>query len=172
VLVGLGRAELQFARHLGDRFRDGEPAAPEVDAAHAQGGQLAEAQPGVGEQSDDVAVIARRGGESFDVLPAEEPRLVPSDAGERQPVGRVARDAPVSDGESEEQGEDAVRLTDGGRCGTVRAEAGDPAGDLGVGDFGQPVAAPGGQDVGAQQAQVAELWSFDATSTASDSIGP
>ncbi len=155
VLMGLRCTELELGCHLGDRFRDGESAAPEIDAAHPQGGQLAEPQAGVGQQSDDVAVVARYGGEAFDLFPAEEPRLVASDARDWDPVGGVPRDASVAHGQSEQQCEHAMRLTHGGRSRPVRAEVGDPAGDLGMGDVGEPVTAPGRQDVSAEQTLIA-----------------
>nr|WP_299952624.1 hypothetical protein [uncultured Modestobacter sp.] len=154
MLVRLWGPELQSAGHLGHRFGDGESTAEEVDAADPQRGQFAEPQPGVGEQPDDITVGTGRFGQSLHLLPAQESRLVAGHAGERHPVGGVPWDAAVADGQREQQREDAVRLTRGGRSRTVRTELGDPPGDLGVGDVGQPVAAPGRQDVGAEEAQI------------------
>ncbi|NEK86033.1 hypothetical protein GCU60_09700 [Blastococcus saxobsidens] len=102
-LMGLRCAELQPPADLGDRFGDGESAPEEVDPAHPQGGHLAEAQSGVGEQSDDVPVLIRRVGEPLDLVMGEEPRLLPRHSWQGYALGRVAGNAPVADGEAQEE---------------------------------------------------------------------
>jgi hypothetical protein len=76
LLMGLGRTELEPPADLGDGLGDGEPAPEEVGAADAEGGHLAEAQSGVGQQPYDVPVLTRRIGEPLDLVKGEEPRLV------------------------------------------------------------------------------------------------
>ena len=54
-----------------NRSSDGHP-------ADAQGGHFAEAEPGVGQQTDDVAVLPRRIGELLDLVASEKPGFGPA----------------------------------------------------------------------------------------------
>nr|WP_176523038.1 hypothetical protein [Blastococcus aggregatus] len=103
LLMGLRCAELQPPADFGDRLGDGEPAPEEVDPSDPQGGHLAEAQSGVAEQPYDVPVLTRRVGEPLDLVMVEEPRLLPRHSGQGYALGRVAGDAPVADGEAQEE---------------------------------------------------------------------
>ena len=71
--------------------------------------------------------------------------------GQRDTGDRVARDAPVADGESEDEGEHAVGLPDRRGRKAAADELGHPGDDLGVGDVGEPVSAPARQELGPQQ---------------------
>lgn len=56
---------------LGDRLADLEASPGQVDAVHAQGGQLAPAQTAVGQGEDHQPVLAGGVGEPGDLLVAE-----------------------------------------------------------------------------------------------------
>jgi hypothetical protein len=91
------RAVLDGAADLDGALADGEPLAKEVHPADAQGGHLAEPEPGVGEQPDDVAVHRF----VSTLLPAAKRWLgCRASGGRRSPAGRegVPVVLPVRDG--------------------------------------------------------------------------
>nr|WP_232807245.1 hypothetical protein [Geodermatophilus chilensis] len=60
LLMGLRGAELESTGDLGGGLGDGQASAKKVDAADPQSDHLPEPETGVGEQADDVAVVAGR----------------------------------------------------------------------------------------------------------------
>ena len=88
---------------LGGGFGDDQAPSEEVDAAHPQCGHLAEAETGVGEQPDDVVVVAGGLGEVLVLVVGGEPRLVAGHPGQGDSGGGIAGDATVSHGEVEQQ---------------------------------------------------------------------
>jgi hypothetical protein len=113
--MGLGGADDHAPVDLGDRIHDLDPASPQVDAAGGQGHQLAPAQAGVGQDSDQRAVGRAGLGQRLYLIMAEEALGRGHDAGEGYVSGDVRDQTSIADGRCEGQRQDTVRVPDGRR---------------------------------------------------------
>ncbi|MEO6116262.1 MAG: hypothetical protein ABIP33_07755, partial [Pseudolysinimonas sp.] len=137
VLVVLRRLDALVALVGDDCLLDLEPAAIEVDVAHAEAGELAPTEAAVGQREDD-RVVAVAGSlraapdldrESGNLVVREVALRVPDLLRQLEPLRRVRRDAPILDRELQRAGEDVHDLPDAlrgaGKCGgpLLHAEA-------------------------------------------------
>ena len=135
--MGLGRPDDHATVNFGDRFDDLDPAPGQVDPAGGQGHELAPAQAGVGQDSNE-RVVRRAGlGQRLYLIMSEEALGRGHNAGERYALGDVPDEPSVADGRCEGQRQDAVGVPDGCRSKSLVGQAAHPARNVRVGDPGQ-----------------------------------
>ena len=141
-LMGLGRADDHPTVNFGDRFDDLDPAPGQVDPAGGQGHELAPAQAGVGQDSDE-RVVRRAGlGQRLYLIMSEEALGRSHKAGEGYALGDVPDEPSVADSRCEAQRQDAVGVPNGCRSKSLVGQAVHPARNVRVGDPGQRTCTP------------------------------
>src|SRR3954470_14024464 len=170
-LVPLGDAPSQHSVDLNDRLGDLDPAPTKVDPLHLQGGQLAPAQPAVGEDEHDDAVgghdlplAVRESGtspettclvrEAVDLGMREVPPPSLLDSGQVDLLARVPGKPSVPHGEIEDEAEDSEVLADRSGGGTFRVLLRHPRLDVGVRHSHELSGGPVGQDMQVEDASV------------------
>jgi hypothetical protein len=113
--MGLGRAYDDPTVNFGDCFDDLDPAPGQVDPAGGQGHELAPAQAGVGQDSDERLIGHTGVGQHLYLIMSEEALGRRHNAGEGYALGDVPDEPSVADGRCELQRKDAVGVPDG--CG-------------------------------------------------------
>ena len=91
----LGRAQNDVAADVGKGAPDVDPAAAEVDVADPQGGGLAPAQAGVGQQQDQQSPASGFGGERKDLAVSEVDVVTALRPWQAQTASGVGTDAPA-----------------------------------------------------------------------------
>jgi hypothetical protein len=125
--MGLGRADNHPAVNFGDRFDDLDPAPGQVDPAGGQGHELAPAQAGVGQDSDERAVRRAGLGQRLYLIMSEKALGRGHNAGEGYALGDVPYEPSIADGRCEGQRQDAVGVPDGCRSKSLVGQAVHPA---------------------------------------------
>jgi hypothetical protein len=145
--MGLGCADDHPTVNFGDRFDDLDRAPGQVDPAGGQGHELAPAQAGVGQDSDE-RVVGRAGlGQRLHLIMSEEALGRGHNAGEGYALGDVPYEPSIADGRCEGQRQDAVGVPDGCRSKSFVGQAVHPARNVRVGDPGQGHEFPARQDL-------------------------
>jgi hypothetical protein len=107
--MGLGCADDHATVNFGDRFDDLDPAPGQIDqAAGGQGRELAPAQAGVGQDSDECAVRRAGIGQRLYLIMSEETLGRGDNAGEGYALRDVPDEPSIADGRCEGQRQDAV----------------------------------------------------------------
>ena len=135
-LMRFGSAEDDAAADVGEGAADVDAAAVEVDVADPQGGGLAPAQAGVGQQQDQQTPASGFGGEREDLAVSEVDVIAALRPGQAQAPGRVGPDAAASHGVIERGGHDEDGLPDAGRSQAAERQPGDPVRQALEGDLG------------------------------------
>ena len=87
-----------MAAYVGVGAADIDPAAGQIDIADPQGGGLAPAQAGIGQEENQRAPASGRVRQVVDLFVAEEDIVAAPDAGKAEPAGRIGPDAAASHG--------------------------------------------------------------------------
>src|SRR5687767_13696566 len=101
----LGGGGVEPAVYLGHRLRDVQASAEQVDAGDLEPHHLAEAQPRVREEADDVALIPGGSRKRIHFVAAEVAWPLADHRGQRDALSGVPRESAVLDSELEDQRE-------------------------------------------------------------------
>jgi hypothetical protein len=153
--MGFGRADDHTTVNFGDRFDDLDPAPSQVDPAGGKGHELAPAQAGVGQDSDERVVRHAGRGQRLYLIMSEETLGRGHNAREGYALGDVPDEPSIADGRCEGQRQDSVGVPNGCRSKSLVDQAVHPARNVRVGDSGQGHEFPARQDLATERDLVA-----------------
>lgn len=112
--MGLRRLPVEPPRCFGDRAADADAAAEHVDVLRSQDCHLTPAQAGIGEEQDNEAVRATRGGEGEHLDVRQVAPVGVLALREPHPVAGITGESSILDRSAENHAEEVETVLDGG----------------------------------------------------------